>query len=161
MPGKLQTPTCSDVAGHCHSFVMNLMTTQKPLLAGELFRKPRLRLHISTVGVWQSNLQHQVRTLREQNQVVLSSRLSVGWRKNWHLENHWGALFSKAPMCVSASQCDKALTVVQRTARFAKARPRHGVGACCFEERGKMMDWNVYHLQGPKKKSQANQQEII
>lgn len=125
------------------------MTPQKALLADELFRKPRLSLHISKVGVRQykglTNFTPAaaglpVRSLREQNQVVLSNRISMGWRENSDIWKTTGVPYSAKHQYVRQHlpQCSKALEVTQRRPRFVKARPRHGAGTRCSWERGKM-----------------------
>ena len=82
---------------------MNLVTPQKTLLAHELFRKQRVSLHISKAGArWYKGLTNitpaaaglPVRNLREQNQVVLSSRISVGQRENSDIWKTTGVPYS-------------------------------------------------------------------
>lgn len=81
-----------------------------------------------------------VRNPREQNQVVLSSRTSVGWRENSDIWKTTGVPDSAKHQYVHQHlpQCGKALKVVQRGARFAKARPRCRAGTCYSWECGKM-----------------------
>lgn len=101
-----------------------------------------------------------VRNPREQKQVVLSSRTSVGWRENSDIWKTTGVPDSAKHQYVHQHlpQCGKALKVVQGEPGL----PKPGLGAelepATLGNAARWMGCSVHNLHRSKKKSQDNQQ---